>query len=158
MNGLIDDNVQPAPDIPEPSSWPDVIQARIADTMLQRRLAFKIEPSPDAALKSKQANFNFYGAPAGIFFYQDASLGLWSILDMGMFIENIILGFHSRGLATVPQAFLIDYSAEVKNFLGISSDKRLVLGMSVGYPDLNDPRSSFVSPRVDVDEIVHWHG
>jgi len=156
LNRLLEEGVTPEPDIPEPPAWPDVIAARIADTMDKRNRAFKVEPTTNAALKSKQANYNFYGAPAALFFYQEASLGPWSLLDMGMFIENVILGFHSRGVATVPQAFLTDYSAQVKSFLGIGENKRLVLGMSVGYPDPADPRALFVSPRANVDEIFRW--
>jgi nitroreductase len=158
LNELLENNVKPEPDIPESPPWPDLIQARITDTMTKRSQAFGITSGdPNTAKKSRQANFNFYGAPAGIFFYQDGDLGMWSVLDMGMFIENVILGFHSRQIATVPQAFLIDYSPQIKNFLNIPTDKRLILGMSIGYPDLDDVRASFVSPRVDVDEILSWH-
>lgn len=157
LNQLLESKVKSEPDIPEPPPWPEYLQSRMADTMTKRSEAFGISlKDPDAAIKSKQANFNFYGAPAGLFFYQDAFLGLWSLLDMGMFVENVMLGFHARGLATVPQAFLIDYSPQVKSMLNIPEDKKLVLGMSVGYPDLADVRSSFVSPRVDVDQVLHW--
>ncbi|MDH4262132.1 MAG: nitroreductase [Spirochaetia bacterium] len=154
---LSEKNTEIEPDIPVPQSWPEYIQNRISDTMNKRSLAFGVTSGdPESVKKSKQANFNFYGAPAGLFFYQDASLGQWSLLDMGMFVENVILGFHSRGIASVPQAFLIDYSKQVKTFLNIPLNKKLVLGMSIGYPDTNDIRSNFTTPRVLVDEILKW--
>ncbi|MDH4129951.1 MAG: nitroreductase family protein, partial [Spirochaetota bacterium] len=49
----------------------------------------------DALKRSKTANFNFYGAPVVIFISQPKGLGEWSILDAGMFIQNILLGFHA---------------------------------------------------------------
>ncbi|MBI5212410.1 MAG: nitroreductase, partial [Nitrospirae bacterium] len=44
----------------------------------------------------------------------------------------------------------------VKEFLGIPESKRLVLGISIGYPDLEDKTNSFRTDRVDSSEIVKW--
>lgn len=155
---LLDNDKPSSPDIPEPGFWPEENQERIRETGQLRAKAFGITAQgQDAIRNSKAANFRFYGAPLVLFFYQDESLPQWSILDMGMFIQNVILGFHEKGISTVPQAFLIDYSPEVKEFLGLEK-KRLILGMSVGYPDLNDPKAGFVSPRTDLDKIFRWIG
>jgi nitroreductase len=144
------------PDIPEPKNWPEEIDKRIKETAILRTNAFGINPGPDSMKKSREGNFSFYNAPAGLFFYQDGSLGEWSLLDMGMFIENVILGLHSRGIASVPQAFLVDYSKQVKSFLGISGDKKLILGMSTGYPDTSDIKYKFTSPREFTGNVLKW--
>ncbi|MDH4200505.1 MAG: nitroreductase [Spirochaetia bacterium] len=154
---LLNQNVSIQPDIPEALQWPEINATRIKNTIAKRIQAYGIQPGdPDAPRKSRMANFQFYGAPVVLFFFQDASLGLWSILDMGMFIENIMLGFHARGMASVPQAFLTDYSSQVKQFLGIGDHNRLILGMSAGLPDLNDPKATFSPARVSLEEIVCW--
>lgn len=59
-------------------------------------------------------------------------------------------------MRTVPQAFLTDYSDEVKEFLGLPESKRLVLGMSIGYPDPAAPAGSYRTDRVEAAGIVKW--
>ncbi|MDI6801644.1 MAG: hypothetical protein QMD01_06300, partial [Thermodesulfovibrionales bacterium] len=57
---------------------------------------------------------------------------------------------------SVPQAFLTDYAHVVKEFLGIPETKRLVLGISIGYPDMEDNANSFRTDRININEIVKW--
>jgi nitroreductase len=108
--------------------------------------------------KAKQANFRFYGAPHVLYLYQDAALPEWSIFDMGLFAATLMLAAHARGVGTVPQAFVIDYSDVIKKFLGLPDGKRLVLGMSTGYPDPESHVNAFDSARVPTDEMVRWVG
>jgi nitroreductase len=112
--------------------------------------------SLDALRKAKIANFQFYGAPHGMFLFQDSSLPEWSIFDMGLFAQSLMLAAHAHGLGTVPQAFVTDYSRHVKDFLGIQGTKRLVLGMSIGYPDLTSQVSRFRTDRIETNEIVRF--
>lgn len=148
---------KPKPDIPEPESWPSQNDSRIRQLFKERSEKFGIDFSdPEYIKKAKTANFRFYGAPHGIFLFQDASLPLWSLFDIGLFAQSIMLAARAYGLGTVPQAFLTDYSSAVKEFLGIPESKRLVLGISIGYPDLEDKANSFRTDRVDINEIVKW--
>ncbi len=152
---LLENNTKPCPDLPEPLSWPPPIEARITALMKKRsELTGQDLYSLEALRKAKIANFQFYGAPHGIFLFQDSSLTPWSLLDMGLFAQTLMLAAHAYGLGTVPQAFLTDYAQQVKQFLGIPETKRLVLGISIGYPDLMSPVNSFRTDRVETDEIV----
>jgi nitroreductase len=155
--GIFEKGSKPAPDIPEPSTWPPHIEARIKELIRGRKENLGIDlTDPEVGRKSKIANFNFYGAPHGIFLFQDSALSLWSIFDMGLFAQSLMLSAHAEGFGTVPQAFLTDYAAEVKKFLGIPAEKRLVLGMSMGYPDTESKINRFRTDRAGVDEIVRW--
>ncbi len=152
---LLENNATPCPDLPEPQSWPPAIEARINALMKKRsELTGKDLYAPEVRKKSKIVNFHFYGAPHGIFLFQDSSLTPWSILDMGLFAQSLMLSAHAYGLGTVPQAFLTDYAQHVKKILGIQETKRLVLGISIGYPDMESPANSFRTERVNTDEIV----
>jgi nitroreductase len=152
---LLEKNTPPCPDLPEPQSWPPAIDARIAALMKKRsELTGKDLNAPEVRKKSKIANFNFYGAPHGIFLFQDSSLTPWSIFDMGLFAQSLMLAAHAHGLGTVPQAFLTDYAQHIKKFLGVPESKRLVLGISIGYPDMESPVNSFRTDRVGTDEIA----
>lgn len=154
---LLERDERPDPDLPEPVTWPEEIERRIKGHLLKRSSYLGIDiTSPEAQKKAKRANFRFYGAPHGIFLYQDSSLTDWSILDMGMFAQSILLAANAHGLGAVPQAFLTDYAKNIKRFLGIPDTKRLILGISIGYPDLEDRANSYRSDRVSLEEVLRW--
>lgn len=151
---LLARNADPTPDLPTPVAWPEPVSSRIKDLMAKRSAIAGFDlNAPESVHRSKKANFRFYGAPCGLFILQDASLGEWSILDAGIFIQSLMLAAHAKGLATVPQAFLTDYAREIKSFLGIPETKRILLGISLGYPgslDALPPRPE----RISVDEML----
>jgi len=152
---LLEKDTTLCPDIPKPQSWPPALEARISALMKKRGEILGIDlNAPEVKRKSKIANFQFYGAPHGIFLFQDSSLTPWSIFDMGLFAQSLMLAAHAHGLGSVPQAFLTDYAQQIKEFLGIPRSKRLILGISIGYPDLGSPVNSFRPDRVNRDEIV----
>ncbi len=147
----------PTPDLPAPRSWPAAEQARIDQLIRSRQEATGIDLSaPENVVKSKKANFRFYDAPHAIYLFQDATLSDWSLFDLGLFAQSLMLAAHAKGLGTVPQAYATDYAKEVKRFLAIPETKRLVLGISVGYPDLNSPINALRTGRMEVDELVTW--
>lgn len=151
--GALESGAPSTPDIPHPASWPTENQARIDELYRKRNIN---TTDPDLAKRGKIANFNFYGAPHGIYLLHDSSLGGWSIMDMGMFAQSIMLSAHAMGLGTVPQGFLTDYASVVKETLGIPASRRLCLGISIGYPDLAHPANQFRTERVPMSEIVRW--
>jgi nitroreductase len=152
---ILENKTPPSPDLPEPGSWPPEIEARISALMKKRsEETGKDLNSPEVKKKSKIANFRFYGAPHGIFIYQDSMLPEWSLFDIGLFAQSLMLAAHALGIGTVPQAFVTDYAKETKKYLGIPESKRLVLGISVGYPDWESPVNSFRTDRRDTAEIV----
>lgn len=157
LTGLIEKGVEIKPDIPVPLYWPPVIDARIKESLRKRSEKMGFDPgAPDYLKKAKIANSRFYGAPHGIFFFQDSSLTPWSLFDMGLFAQSLMLAAHAHGIGTVPQAFLTDYSDEIKKFLELPVSKRLVLGMSLGYPDSSAQAGSYRTDRADVSEVVSW--
>jgi nitroreductase len=155
---LFESGAEQTPDLPTPRSWPAAEQARIDHLYQVRAEATGIDlADPEIIRKSKKANFSFYRAPHAIYLFQDASLTPWSLFDLGLFAQSLMLAAHARGLGTVPQAFATDYAREIKQFLSIPETKRLVLGMSVGYPDMNSPANAMRTDRSGTEEIVTWY-
>lgn len=154
---LAENGVEPKPDIPAPQSWPEDIKRRMETHLKKRAEKSGINMDhPDYMKNNLIANFRFYGAPHAIFLFQDSSLSNWQILDMGMFAQSLMLAAHSKGLGTVPQAYLTHYPAEVKKVLEIPESKRLVLGISIGYPDAKERVNRYRSDRVAVGKILKW--
>ncbi len=157
MTQLFESNTPPSPDLHTPTSWPGAEQTRINHLLASRTKVMGINlDDPEVIMKSKIANFNFYGAPHGIYLFQESSLTPWSLFDLGLFAQTLMLTAHDMGLATVPQAFATDYAKQVKEFLDIPVEKRLVLGLSIGYPDMDSPVNSIKTDRSDVQEIARW--
>ena len=101
-------------------------------------------------------NYKFYGAPCVLFLFMDSTLSSWSIFDMGVFTQSIILAAHSFGLGSCIQASLTDYPDAVNEFLGIPETKKLILGISIGYPDPEAREYAYRSFRISTDEFVKW--
>jgi nitroreductase len=148
---------QPTPDLEAPRSWPAPEQARIDQLLRARQQATGIDlNAPENIIRSKKANFRFYNAPHAVYLLQDASLSDWSLFDIGLFAQSLMLAAHAKGLGTVPQAYATDYAREVKEFLAIPESKRLILGLSLGYPDLDSPVNATRTDRMAIDELVTW--
>ena len=154
---LVEKDTKPCPDLPEPESWGASEAVRIEHHLRMRAEATGTSLNAPGALKeAKKANFGFYGAPHVIYLFQDATLALWSLFALGLFAQSLMLAANADGLGTVPQAFATDYAQDIKKFLSIPETKRLVLGISIGYPDMESPVNTFRSYRVETDEIVKW--
>jgi nitroreductase len=148
---------QPKPDLPAPKSWPPREQAQIDHLYASRKEATGLDLNdPKIIVAAKKANFRFYKAPHGIYLFQDKQLSSWSLFDLGLFAQSLMLAAHAKGLGTVPQAFLTDYAPQIKNFLHIPEGKRLVLGISIGYPDLQSPANQLRTERMATEDIVSW--
>lgn len=97
LTELIEKGAELKPDMPVPMSWPPVIEARIKESLRKRSEKMGFDPgAPDYLKKAKIANSRFYGAPHGMFFFQDSSLTPWSILDMGLFAQSLMLAAHAH--------------------------------------------------------------
>ena len=57
----------------------------------------------DARNKQMQENFHFFGAPVGMFITMDRRLAEGTFIDLGMFIQSILVGARGEGLHTCGQ-------------------------------------------------------
>lgn len=103
-------------------------------------------------------NFEFFGAPVGLFFFMDRRLKLGSWLDCGMFMENVMIVARAHDLETCPQQAWCSYAHVVRRVLGLSEDMVLLSGMSLGYEDTAAPENRLVTEREPVDGFTTWHG
>ena len=102
-------------------------------------------------------NFHFFGAPIGLFFTMERDLPLGSWLDMGMFMQTVMLLARGHGLESCPQQAWCDYGAIVRDQLGLSDSHILLSGMALGYADQSAPENGLVSDRVPIVEFVTVH-
>lgn len=106
--------------------------------------------------RQHRRNFEFFGAPVGLIFSIDRRMGQGSWLDYGMFLQNIMLAAHARGLATCPQASWLHYRRIVSGLLSFGEHEQLVCGMALGYADIAAPENSLTTERADLAEFVEF--
>lgn len=103
-----------------------------------------------------QRNFRFFDAPVGLMFTVDKVMGRGSLMDLGCFMQNIMVAARGRGLHTCPQAAWNGFHSIVLPHIGAGPDEMLACGMSLGYADTTDPVNTFHTPRVPVQEFTRW--
>jgi nitroreductase len=103
-----------------------------------------------------QRNFRFFDAPVGFMFTMDRVLGRGSLMDYGMFLENIMVAARAHGLHTCPQAAWNGFAKIILPHVGAGPDEMLVCGMSLGYADLNARVNAFHTPREPAASFTHW--
>lgn len=99
-------------------------------------------------------NFEFFGAPVGLFFSMDRSLLYGSWLDCGMFMQNVMLAARGFGLETCPQQAWCEFGHVVHDQLDIPADQILISGMSLGFADPDAPENTLVSEREPLANFV----
>jgi nitroreductase len=110
----------------------------------------------DRMHEQQQRNFKFFDAPVGLMFTIDPIMGRGSLLDYGMFIQNIMIAARARGLHTCPQAAWNGFHSIILPHIGAGEGEMMVCGMSLGYADESDKVNTLVTPRVPVNEFTHW--
>jgi nitroreductase len=141
-----------------PSAWQEPYKSRRKATGLALYRALNIgKDDPLARLKAWNNNYRFFGAPAGLLFFVDRALAHGAWVDMGMFIENVMLAARAHGLDTCPQASLAEYPDIVRGILNFPNTHALVCGMALGYADANAPANSYRTEREPVNAFTTWH-
>ena len=103
-----------------------------------------------------QRNFRFFDAPVGLMFTLDKVMGRGSLVDYGMFLQNIMVAARARGLDTCAQAAFMDYHAIIRRQLGIPPEHIVVCGMALGHADPAAKVNEFITPRVAVESFTTW--
>jgi nitroreductase len=103
-----------------------------------------------------QRNFRFFDAPVGLMFTVDRVMGQGSLVDYGMFMQNIMVAARARGLHTCPQAAWNGFARIIIPHIGAGDGEMLVCGMSLGYIDEAAPVNGFHTPREPVANFTRW--
>ena len=103
-------------------------------------------------------NYDFFGAPVGLFFTLDRDMERGSWLDAGMFVQAVMIAARAYDLHTCPQAAFLQYHRVVRQHLAIPDGEILLCGMSLGHIDPHAPENALNVGRVAVDEFSSFHG
>ena len=103
-----------------------------------------------------QRNYRFFGAPVGLMFTLDRVMGRGSLVDYGMFMQNIMVAARGHGLHTCPQAAWNGFAKIILPHIGAGEDEMLVSGMALGVADESAVVNTFRTPRVSAQAFTTW--
>jgi nitroreductase len=101
-------------------------------------------------------NYRFFDAPVGMIFTIDRILEQGSWLDVGMFLENIMIAARARGLDTCPQAAFTQFHKVISEVLALPPEEMVVCGMSLGFADMSRVENSLVTEREPIGGFARF--
>ncbi|MBL4740471.1 MAG: nitroreductase [Sneathiella sp.] len=117
-------------------------------------------PRSDTPGKLKQLakNFEFFGAPVGIFFILDRQMEIGQYADLGMLMQNIMLLAREMGLHTCPQEAWARWPETISKHLDVPENEMVFCGMALGYMDGEAIINQLQSERDDFDQLITMRG
>lgn len=103
-------------------------------------------------------NLDFYGAPVEMIFHLPSDAQPGQFLELGLFLQNVMLALVARGLGSCPQVSVAGYPDTIRAVLGLGADRLVVCGLAVGHPDEAVAVNAFQPRRAELSEFVQWHG
>ena len=110
-----------------------------------------------ARVRQFARNYDFFGAPVGMFFFVDRTMGPPQWSDLGMFIQSLMLLAREQGLETCPQEAWSAWYREVGEFLQIGAELMLFCGLALGYGDYSAPINQLRADRAALEEFSTFH-
>lgn len=112
----------------------------------------------EATARQHRRNYDFFGAPVGMIFTLHRAMGHGSFLDLGMFLQTIMVAARARGLDTCPQAAFMNWHGIIRRHLAIPAEEMVICGMAIGLADAAEPANALIAPREPVDAFCRFHG
>lgn len=154
------EEAESVPDIPMPESWPDACRLRYND--MGRRLYDALgigRRDTEARHKLRLKMSHLFQAPCLIVptIHRENAIE-YGMLDMGLIVQTICLLACERGLGTLIMAAAVQYPHIIRKLAAIPDERRIVLGIALGYPDMDYELNKFERSRGSLEEFVRWAG
>ncbi len=155
---MLDAELASSPDVPMPEAWPPALKGRYNE------LGKSLLDMMGIRREDRDARNQLYARMADLF---DAPclivaciprdvLVEYAMLDTGLAVQTICLLAHDKGLGTCIMAAVVRYPELLRKIASIPEDRRIVVGIALGYPDPDYPLNRFERKRAEAREIIHW--
>ena len=144
-------------DFPFPTAYTGIYQDRRRECGFQLYEAVGVKRGDREGYgRQTLENFRLFGAPHAAILTSDPDLGVYGAIDVGGYVQVLLLAMQAHGVAAIPQAALAGYSALVKSLLGIPVERKVVCGVSFGFEDTTHRANSYRTMRASIDDVVSW--
>lgn len=147
----------PKPDIDFPIGYSGEYRDRRRECGMQLHASLGIS-SGDVEQTTRQflRNFEFFDAPHVAIITTESDLGVYGAVDCGLYINTFLLAAHTLGLAAAPQAVLASYSPFLHEYFELPANRQVLVGISFGYADMDDPVNTFRTERERPELVTTW--
>lgn len=157
---MLSDDIPSTPDIPMPESWPDACRLRYND--MGRTLYDSLgiaRRDTDARRKLRIKMAHLFDAPCLIVatIHKDNAVE-YAMLDIGLIMQTLCLLAHDKGLGTLIMAAAVQYPDLIREIAAIPGDRRIVVGIAMGYPDREYALNTFERKRAGTEDFIQWIG
>jgi nitroreductase len=146
------------PDVATPDRFPPKWHDRVAQVGKSCMDAEGImRKDHDARNKYYADMFTLFDAPVMLLFLLDDQLNLpYGMMDIGIFISGVCLVAREKGLGSLVLSTVIRYPNVFRSLLPIPENKRVVMGVAMGYADNDAPINQFERQRISPEDFVNW--
>lgn len=103
-------------------------------------------------------NTHMFGAPVGVFTAVDSRMLHAQWVDLGIYLQSLMLLATGKGLATCAQGFWRNYSDFVSRHLALPQGYQIAFGMALGYEDSAAPINQWRSTRAGLGDWCEMRG
>lgn len=103
-------------------------------------------------------NTHMFGAPVGVFIAVDSRMLHAQWVDLGIYLQSLMLLATGKGLATCAQGFWRNYSDFVSRHLALPQGYQIAFGMALGYEDSAAPINQWRSTRAGLGDWCEMRG
>ena len=102
-------------------------------------------------------NAKFFEAPVGIIITGDKRLDMPQHMDIGIFIQSLMLLAREAGLHTAPQGWWRNWTSVCHKYLNIAETDEVLVGMSLGYGDPEANVNNLYADRASLGEVTTFY-
>jgi nitroreductase len=106
----------------------------------------------EARARVRAGNWECWGATTALFCYLESAMLPPQWMDVGMFLQTVMLLFRAENMDTCPQIAWAEYHETVAEVIEPPSNLVLACGMSIGFADPDVPRPWM--PRAQLSDAV----
>lgn len=109
-------------------------------------------------LRQLASNAQMFGAPVGVFVAVEKRMLHAQWVDLGIYLQSLMLLAADKGLATCAQGFWRSYSTFVSRNLALPPGYQIAFGLALGYEDSAAPVNQWRSTRAAPEDWCELRG
>lgn len=102
-------------------------------------------------------NIKFFEAPIGIIITGDKRLEMPQYMDVGIYLQSVMLLAREEGLHTAAQGWWRQWPELLSEHIDIPETEEVLVGLSLGFGNPDAPVNHLRADRADMDTLVNFY-
>ena len=142
-----------------PDRLPHSLVTRMSQMKTERFKLSGLDSNDPVAMKTFLApNYRFFRAPILLIICMDRTLGGWSIFDLGLLSQSIMLAAQQFGVDSITALSMMNYPDILRKELAIPDSLIIAIGIALGYANEKNIVNTYRSSRRPINEVLIFKG